>query len=289
MDHTRIGMYAFPAFLALIALEAWWYARARNAGYPWAESAASLGMAVGYRLIGIATPLVVGGVYLWVWDRRLWTVPMDAWWSWPLLFVLFEFTYYWFHRFSHECRWLWATHAPHHSPTHLTFSAAYRLGWTGLVSGTWLFWLPLMTLGFPPWAVVLMLGANLTYQFWLHTEMIGRLGPLEAVLNTPSHHRVHHSTNDGYLDRNYGGVVIFWDRLFGTFAAEREDEPCRYGLVHPIESNNPFVLAFTEWVRLCRDVWRARTWRARLGHAFGRPGWHAGKERPALGAGIQQA
>lgn len=272
LDATRPGLIAFPAFLLLIAFEAWWYWSRRRIAYPWRDSLASFGVAVGYKLAGLLVPLVALPVYLYAWDHRLVTVPLDTVWGIALLILGVEFFYYWFHRYSHEIRWLWATHAVHHSPQHLNFAAAYRLGWTGLISFNWIFWLPLVAIGFHPAAVFLTLGINLVYQFWLHTQLIGKLGPLEWVLNTPSHHRVHHATNPAYIDRNYGGVVIVFDRLFGTFAEERAEDPCRFGLVHPCPSRNPFIIAFHEWARVGRDLWRARNWRDRWQALFGRPG-----------------
>jgi len=265
--------WILPVFALLIALEVLWYRRA-NRHYPWAESLTSLGIWVGRIFIGIAGAALIGLVYDAVWRATPLRIPMDNVWSWALLFVGVEFFYYWFHRCSHEIRWIWATHAVHHSAEQIHLIAAYRLGWTATISGGWIFYLPLILAGFHPGAVVLMIGINLTYQFWLHTEAIRRLPRwFEYVFNTPSHHRVHHAVNPQYLDTNYGGVVILFDRWFGTFAPENEAEPCKYGLVDPIKSRNPFVIAFREWVRLARDIWTARGWRAGLGHAFGRPGW----------------
>jgi hypothetical protein len=138
---------------------------------------------------------------------------------------------------------------------------------------------PLVWLGFDPVPVLIANTLNLLYQFWLHTEWVPKLGWLEYVLNTPSHHRVHHAANPEYLDRNYGGVFIIFDRIFGTFVAERDDLPCRYGLVKPLRSNNPVVIGFHEWIALASDLRRARSWRDRWSHLFGPPGWRPGDER----------
>jgi sterol desaturase/sphingolipid hydroxylase (fatty acid hydroxylase superfamily) len=170
-----------------------------------------------------------------------------------------EFAYYWFHRLSHRVRWLWASHAVHHTPEEMTFLSAIRLGWTNLLSGGWIIYLPLVLIGFDPRLILGLLALDLRYQFFLHTEAIGRLGPLEWILNTPSHHRVHHGRNASYLDKNFGGMVIVFDRLFGTFAAETDGEPIRYGLAHPMVSNNPVSLALGEWRRLFSDLSRAPT------------------------------
>jgi sterol desaturase/sphingolipid hydroxylase (fatty acid hydroxylase superfamily) len=168
-------------------------------------------------------------------------------------------------------RWFWASHTVHHSPNELTLAAALRLGWTGKLTGTALFFAPLVWLGFPPQAVVACLALNLLYQFWLHATWIPKLGPLEWVLNTPSHHRVHHGSNPEYLDCNYGGVLIVFDRLFGTCVTEREDLPPRYGLTTPLHSYNPLRVALHGWQDLLRDLFAARGWRARLATLFGPP------------------
>ncbi|MBY0421837.1 MAG: sterol desaturase family protein, partial [Parvularculaceae bacterium] len=201
-------------------------------------------------------------------------VKRDAadWRVWVAGFFAVEFAYYWMHRWSHTVRWLWTSHSVHHSAAEFTLPAAIRLGWTNVFSGAWLVFAPLMLLGFPPLVVVVLLAANLKYQFLLHTELVGKLGPLEWILNTPSYHRVHHASNPVYLDRNFGGVLIVFDRLFGTFAAERNEEKIVYGLVEPLRSNNPFAIALHEWGRMGRDALRARDageiWTA----LFGRPG-----------------
>lgn len=188
------------------------------------------------------------------------------------LFLGSEFLYYWSHRASHRIGWLWATHSVHHSPTRLNLTAAVRLGWTGTISGSFLFFLPLALLGYHPYAILAMLGLNLAYQFFTHTELAPRLGPLEWVFNTPTHHRVHHASNRSCLDRNYGGVLIVFDRLFGTFAAPPADEPLRYGLVGVAPSLNPLKIAFGGWLRLARAALRAGSPAAALRILFGPPG-----------------
>lgn len=273
MDATRPGTLALPLFLLFIALEMLWLRRVRGQAYPWREAGTSAVLALGYKAAGAATPLLIGPIYLAAWDWRVWTLPLDEAWSLAALFLGVEFAYYWFHRCAHECRWLWATHAVHHSPTQLNLSAAYRLGWTAILSGNWLFFLPLILVGFHPGAVAATIGLNLVYQFWLHTEAIGRLPrAVEWLFNTPSHHRVHHARNAAYLDRNYGGVLIVFDRLFGSFAAERAAEPCRYGLVKPVATANPLRLAFHEWIAMAADLRRARSPRDAARVLFGRPG-----------------
>lgn len=209
--------------------------------------------------------------FLFVYSHRLFEIPLDSVWTWLALFLGVEFCYYWFHRASHRIRWLWATHAVHHSATNFNLSAAIRLGWTGQLSGAFVFFLPLAWIGFHPLAIGAMIGVGLLYQFFLHTALEVRLGPLEWVLNTPAHHRVHHASNDGCLDKNYGSIVIVFDRLFGTFAAAPSGEPLRYGLKGREPSNNPFRIALGEWVHLFRDVTRARGLKERLRITFGAP------------------
>jgi sterol desaturase/sphingolipid hydroxylase (fatty acid hydroxylase superfamily) len=273
------GPWFYPFILASIAAEIAWYLLAEKRAYPWQEMRASLGVALLRAPLRLLRPAIVAPLALFVWSHRLATVPLDTAWGLALLFLGVEFAYYWMHRASHEIRWMWASHVVHHTPRHLHLASAFRLGSTELLSGTWLFHLPLYLLGFHPVAIHGMFAVNLFYQFWLHTDLVGRLGPLEWVFNTPSHHRVHHAANADYLDRNYGGILIVWDRLFGTFAAERPQLAIAYGLAHPIGSLNPITLTFHEWRAIARDLGRARSWRERLRLTFGRPG-----ERLALDA-----
>jgi sterol desaturase/sphingolipid hydroxylase (fatty acid hydroxylase superfamily) len=273
-----IFMYAPPAVFLLATLEAVVLSLFRRGQYNWRAYLASLAdlaareYVVRYFLgFSLAAPLIA-----LAWNHRLFTVPLGTGLSIAALFVGQDFSYYWFHRASHRVRWFWATHAVHHSSNQLNLAAAYRFGWTGPWSGTAIFYVPLVFLGFSPLAISTTLSLNLLYQFWLHVDWIPKLGPLEYVLNTPSHHRVHHAANAEYLDANYGGVLIIFDRLFGTFVAERRDLPCRYGLVHPLRTNNPVKIGFHEWLNLARDLWEARSWRERATIVAGPPG-----DRPA--------
>jgi len=209
----------------------------------------------------------------WVYQHRLWTLPMDHWTGWVACFLGQEFCYYWYHRAAHRVRWFWCTHAIHHSPNDLNLSAAYRFGWTGRLTGTLAFFALAPLLGMPPRIVLMLLSLNLLYQFWIHATWIPRLGPLEWVLNTPSAHRVHHASNLEYLDGNYGGVLIMFDRLFGTYIPERKDVPCRYGLVHPMRTYNLLVIEFAHWRGLWQDLKTARSASEVLGYLFRPPGW----------------
>jgi sterol desaturase/sphingolipid hydroxylase (fatty acid hydroxylase superfamily) len=274
MDTSGLRLLGLlPLLVVLAGIEAWLGRRLNRGSFDWRESAASLAIAVGQRAIGIASAGSIGAAFFWVWEHRLCTIPLDNLWAPPLLFVASELCYYGQHRLSHESRWLWTSHSVHHSPRHLNFSAAYRLGWTAGLTGAGLFFVPLVVLGFHPLAVGLTLAVNLIYQFWLHTDLIPKLGAFEWLFNTPSHHRVHHASNPEYLDANYGGVLIVFDRLFGTLKDERSAVPCRYGLVKPIESHNPIRIAFHEWLAMGRDLRSATCWRECIAYAFGPPGW----------------
>jgi sterol desaturase/sphingolipid hydroxylase (fatty acid hydroxylase superfamily) len=266
---ARLLVYAVAAFS--ISLEILFLHLSRKRGYAWRESLASLGIGVGHAFSNSLTAVLTIGLFELVWNHRLWTIPLNQIWSFILLFLGLEFCYYWHHRAAHQVRWLWATHAVHHSAEHLNLSAAYRLGWTGWLSGNFLFFLPLCWLGFHPIAVAIGMALNLFYQFWIHTELIPKLGPLEWILNTPSHHRVHHASNSAYIDRNYGGVLILFDRLFGTLVVEQSSDPPVYGLTCPIRSYNPLKIVFGEWQRLFRALYKAKTWGQRWQVAFGPP------------------
>jgi sterol desaturase/sphingolipid hydroxylase (fatty acid hydroxylase superfamily) len=282
-----IFLFAPPVVVLLATLEAVVLSRLRAEKYNWRAFFASLADLAGREYVvrtvlafGLAGPLI--GLAI---RHRLGIIPLGSFASFVALFIGQEFFYYWFHRTSHRVRWFWATHAVHHSSNQLNLAAAYRFGWTGVWSGTPVFYVPLVWLGFPPLAVFTMLSLNLLYQYWLHLDWVPKLGPLEYVLNTPSHHRVHHAANTEYLDANYGGVLIIFDRLFGSFVEERADLPCRYGLVTPLMSNNPFKIAIHEWLHLGRDLAQARGWRERLGTIFGPP--HA--KRVTAPAAVQPA
>ena len=257
--------------LVLIAAELAWRLVAKR-GYDVGEAAASFGVAAGDIAARLLSAGVMGSVFMAIYAVAPFKIDITDPWMWVLAFLLVEFVYYWFHRFSHTVRWLWATHAVHHSAHELVLPSALRLGWTGLISGGWLMFTPLILAGFHPAMVAGLLAANLAYQFILHTELIGKLGPLEWVLNTPAHHRVHHASNEAYLDKNFGGVLILFDRMFGTFAAEAPGVVIRYGLVHDLKSKNPVVIALHEWGAIARDIARAGSLRRALAAAFGRPG-----------------
>ncbi|TAL19818.1 MAG: sterol desaturase family protein [Aquabacterium sp.] len=209
----------------------------------------------------------------WMYEQRLWTVPMDTWWGWVLMFFCTEFFYYWMHRAGHRIRWYWASHMVHHSGNQYNLSAAFRQSITGKISGAFVFFAPQCLLGFSPEAVALSYIFNLVYQFWIHTDVIGKLGWIEGVFNTPSAHRVHHGANPEYLDCNYGGTIMLFDRIFGTYVPERDDVKVRVGLVKPLTTYSALAICLFEWGNLLRDLRRARSLREVAGYMFGPPGW----------------
>ncbi len=252
----------YPAILAAMLLlsmiEFIWARFYARRTYDVGSSLASIGVAVGQAVIKPLTAGIIASGYIAVYALASVKLAMTDWRVWVFGFVAVEFAYYWFHRWSHRINWLWATHAVHHSPNELTLPAAVRLGWTGLISGGWLVFAPLALIGFHPAMIGTLLSLNLLYQFGLHTEAVRKLGPLEWVLNTPSHHRAHHASDTPFLDCNFGGVLIVFDRWFGTFVPEPDKGGLLYGLTDPILSNNPFVIGFRQWEKMLRAAWLVR-------------------------------
>lgn len=263
---------AFAALALLLMLgEFAWLRRRGETGHDGAETAASLLVALGNKVIGLVSAGLLAVPLLFIAEHRLFDIRIDGPVMVTLLFLAVDFTYYVHHRASHRVRWLWASHAVHHSSGRINLTAAVRLAWGGPLTGGILFYLPLVALGFPPLAVFGMLGLNLTYQFFLHLARPPDLGPLEWVLNTPRHHRVHHASNATCLDRNFGGVLIVFDRLFGTFAAAPRDEAMVFGLAGGPLSVNPLAIVLIGWAPLVREVLAARGLKARLKIVLGPP------------------
>ena len=271
--------YAVPVFVLVLILEAVSYRFLpddEERGFEVRDTATSLSMGIGSLVVGLPWKAVVVVAYAGLYQLAPWHLPVDAWWTWALLFVADDVAYYWFHRLHHEMRVLWASHVVHHSSQFYNLSTALRQSWTPMTSLP--FWLPLALLGFPPWMILLQQAISLIYQFFLHTERVERLWrPIEWVFNTPSHHRVHHASDAGYLDRNYAGILIVWDRLFGTFSPEVV-RPV-YGLTKNISTYNPVRVAFGEYAALWRDVRTAGRWRDRVGYLVRRPGWMPAGDR----------
>lgn len=273
---------AIPAFILAMMLEMFVIRAGAKGQYEWRDTGTSLAMGLGNTMAAVLVGGSIVATMHWLSQFRLIDVPL-SWWLVPLCFVAEDFTYYWFHRTAHRVRWFWASHIIHHSSQHYNLSTALRQTWTGWLSLSFAFRLPLVIIGFPVEMILFCAGLNLVYQFFIHTEVVGRLPwGMEAWLNTPSHHRVHHGTNPQYLDTNYGGVFIIWDRLFGTFTPEVE--PPRYGIVHNLASFNPLWVAVHEWLGIARDAARARSPSALATALFGPPGAVTGETSDAIRA-----
>ncbi len=270
---TDVYWYVIPAVLLAGVAEGFVLMRSKR-GFDWKAWSCSLADLAGRQALTYVHIVLAAPAFVFAYQHRLFTLEPDSVASALLLFVSLEFFYYWYHRTSHTVRWFWNSHSVHHSPNQLNLAAAYRLGWLGKPTGATIFFTPLSFLGFEPQAVLTALFLNLTYQFWIHAEWIPKLGWLEYVLNTPSAHRVHHARNVEYLDANYGGVLIVFDRLFGTYVEEREDVPCEFGLIStPKSSYNPIVNNFKPWIGLTKDLASARSLYEVWMYLFAPPGW----------------
>ena len=190
-----------------------------------------------------------------------------------IAFLLQDFLYYWFHKASHHIHWLWAAHVVHHSSTKMNFSTAFRQSLMYPLAGMWIFWLPMILIGFNPNTVFTVVALNLAFQFFVHTEIVDKLGWFEKIFNTPSHHRVHHSVNKAYLDKNFAGVLIIWDKLFGTYVEENAEKngPCRYGIIGQIQSNNPLYISFHQWLYMFKTAGKAQGFKAKMRVLFTYP------------------
>lgn len=263
---------AIPFFLLALVLE--WVALRHHEhdriGYAGRDTATSMTMGLGSLVWKGVVKLGMIAAFAALYELTPLRMDPGDWWAWVILFFADDLAFYLYHRGHHRVRLLWASHVVHHSSQHFNLSTALRQDWSPFTGPLFWAWLPLI--GFPPWMIVLAMSWNLLFQFLLHTETVGRLPrPIELVFNTPSHHRVHHGAQEQYLDKNYAGILIVWDRLFGSF--EPEGERVRYGLTTNIETFNPVKVAYGEWAALARDVRRAGSWRDRLRYAIKGPGW----------------
>ncbi|MFI5123118.1 MAG: sterol desaturase family protein [Vicinamibacteria bacterium] len=272
---AEVLYYAIPFFVLLLVLEylSFRQVRAENEGligYEPRDTRTSLTMGLGNVVINFAWKFAVLAAYVAIYELTPLRLSADDWWVWVLLFFADDFSYYWFHRISHESRGFWASHVVHHSSQHYNLSTALRQTWVPMTYFPFWLWMP--AVGFEPWMVLLAQAWSLIYQFWIHTEKIRKLPRwFEAIFNTPSHHRVHHGVNDQYLDRNYGGILIIWDRLFGTY--EPEGERVRYGVTTQLRTHRPVRVAFHEYIAMWHDIKRAARFRDKLGVVFRGPGW----------------
>jgi len=235
--------------------------------YSGQDCLASSAIGIGNLILNGFMKIGVFMVFLFFFNLAPFRIP-HTWWSYVLCLILLDFSRYWAHRLAHEQRFWWSTHVVHHSSEHYNLSTSFRLSWTQNLKI--IFFLPVVLLGFHPLVFFIVHQLEVLYQFWIHTELIKKLPrPIEYIFTTPSHHRVHHSVNERYIDKNYGSTFIIWDRIFGTF--QEEDEKPRYGITKPVNSYNPFFLVFHEWIEVGKDIWKAKSLKESWNILFGSP------------------
>lgn len=278
-DVTRVAipLYVLGILIELVAIRYW----QRKGEFETKDAFTSLIMGAGNVAAGLLLGFVSVTALLWVWQFRFFDLGL-YWWVFVIAFIFDDLRYYCYHRIAHRVRWVWAEHVNHHSSQHYNLTTALRQSWTGQMTGMFVLQVPMVLLGFHPAVIAFVYGFNLIYQFWIHTEAIGKLPkPIEFIFNTPSHHRVHHATNPRYLDANYAGTLIVWDRMFGTFVEELPEDMPRYGIVKNVGTFNPVRVAFHEWVGMFKDVFSSGlTLRQRLMYIIAPPGWsHDGSRK----------
>ncbi|CAM5300118.1 C-5 sterol desaturase [Streptomyces xanthochromogenes] len=275
-----IVTWSIPAFVLLTVIEIILVRRHpddEDAGYEAKDAATSVSMGLGSLFFGFLWKFQDVAIYSVVYELTPLRVPL-LWWTLPLMLIAQDFLSYWSHRSHHVIRILWACHVVHHSSRKFNLTTSLRQPWMTFTVG--FFFLPMVAVGVHPALLAFCNSLNLVYQFWVHTERVDKMPRwFEFVFNTPSHHRVHHASQGGYLDRNYGGVLIVWDRLFATFVPEGE-RPV-YGLTKNIRTYNPLKVASHEYLAIAKDMKAAASWRARMGHMFHEPGWRPQEGAPA--------
>ncbi|MFE3545327.1 sterol desaturase family protein [Nocardia sp. NPDC059177] len=266
-------LYAVPFFALFLGMEilSLRHDAGDRRGYHVADTRTSISMGLVSLAFTALFKVLTLVLFVFLWSTLApWHLPTGAWWYWPVLVLVVDLAYYTNHRFSHRVRIGWAAHQAHHSSEYFNLGTALRQKWNPWSEA--IFWAPLPLLGFAPWTIYIAFSINLIYQFFTHTETVGRLWrPIEFVFNTPSHHRVHHGRDPEYLDKNYAGILIVWDRMFGTFAPERRTPT--YGLTKPVGTYNLIHLQYHEYAAIVRDLRGATSWRERLGYLFAPPGW----------------
>ena len=279
---SKVIVFATPVFLLLIALEfAWGLHKGRNT-YRLSDTINSIGLGMLSQLTAVFAPLLRVGIYTAVFSSvALWPQAeiWSHWYGWLLALLLYDFCYYWLHRLGHECALLWAAHVVHHQSQSYNLSTALRQTSSGVLLG-WVFYVPMAVLGVPPWLFGIVALVDLLYQFWVHTEHVPKLGWFDRWFCSPSNHRVHHAVNDHYLDKNYGGMLIVWDRMFGTF--REEGEACVYGTRKPLNSWDPLWANAEVYWALLRASWHAPHWGDKLRVWFKPPGWQSASMAAAL-------
>jgi len=262
--------WAVPGFLVLIGLALLIRQGEQLPAYDGKDAFASITMGIGSAVINLFMKALAFLAFWKIYENRLITFEVNAWYSWVALFFLEDLAFYMHHRACHQIRIFWAGHVNHHSSQNYNLAVALRQSW-GELTHKYIWWLWLPLIGFHPQMILMQMSISLIYQFWLHTETIRSLGPLEWIFNTPSHHRVHHGSNVRYLDRNHAGILIIWDRLLGTF--QKEDEKVVYGITTNIHTYNPLKIASHEYIALWNDVKRAPGFFNKLKYIFMPPGW----------------
>jgi sterol desaturase/sphingolipid hydroxylase (fatty acid hydroxylase superfamily) len=269
-------IYAIPVFIVLMLIEGWVNYREQRHLFEKKDTISSLLLGIGSVIIDLPIKAIFYIVFSFIHQYSLFPNIAFQWWAWLLCFFADDFTFYWFHRTAHSVRLIWCAHSNHHSAKTINWAVALRQSWTELFF-KYFFWIPMAFIGFHPLMIFIMQSFSLIYQFWPHTVLIKKLPAwFEFIFNTPSHHRVHHASNIRYLDRNHAGTLIIWDRLFGTFEAEREEEAPVYGITKNIDPilGNPLKITFHEYADLWQDIRRAKGLKAALGYIFMAPGWH---------------
>ncbi|WP_341903707.1 sterol desaturase family protein [Fluviicola taffensis] len=294
LDFTDPVTYFIPGFILLIAGEIFLYQIPHKlfTKRMIKDDLSSVGLGIGSVLLDFGMKAITLSVYFWIYNNfRLtdyfgienfndfftWKWQLDHWWLWLLVLIVQDFGFYWHHRLSHKIRLFWTGHVNHHSATHLSLAIALRQGWFEIAYRD-IWYLPFILIGFHPIMIVMMHQFNLIFQFWPHTDAIGKLGWFDKLFNSPSNHRVHHSRKIEDLDKNYGGILMLWDHLFGTYKAE-EQKTTDYGILHNISTYNVFHIVFDEFGKMVKDVKRAPNWKAKMNYIFKAPGWkHDGKD-----------
>jgi sterol desaturase/sphingolipid hydroxylase (fatty acid hydroxylase superfamily) len=278
-EFRNILLDAIPAFILLIVIEIIYAIRTQRDLYEVKDASASISLGLGNLFIGLVTKSFILVFFVWIYEHRLFSIPSSAWWAWILIFFADDFSYYCMHKTAHSVRWFWASHVVHHSSEKYNLAAALRQTWTGNLTGSFLFWSWLPFIGFHPKMILFMQSISLIYQFWIHTEAVYKLPKwFEFIFNTPSHHRVHHGSNIEYLDKNHAGILIIWDRMFGTFQSEIFTPT--YGLTKNVNTFNPIKIAFWEWTNIGRDLKKVSSAKDFFGYLFKAPGWsHDGSSK----------
>lgn len=269
MEPLNLTVYFVPVFAVCILVENIIASKKSPDRFQIKDSFTSIAMGIGSVLINLVTATIVYTEYTFVSKFALFKIE-PVWWSWIVLLFAEDFCYYWFHRIGHESRFFWASHVVHHSSESYNLSTAVRQTWTGTMINS-AFWFPLILLGFSPEMVIAQQGISLIYQFFIHTEQVKTVGFLELFMNTPSHHRVHHGSDLKYLDRNYAGIFIIWDKAFGSF--QPEEEVPNYGLVKNLHTYNPIKVAYIEWWNMFKQMYRVGSFTNAIKVMFKPPGW----------------